>query len=195
VPLTSKLRAAVTAGFAVTAVAVPVALVPSPAAAATASTARACAGAGAAPTTGAKTSKAILCLLNKERTRRGLPPLRTDPRLAKAARGHSKDMVQRRFFEHTAPGDVTFVERIQRQRYTAGARNWTVGENLAWGTGTLATPRKIVRGWMNSPGHRANILSPRFREIGIGIARGVPVAGAANGAHAGATFTTDFGAR
>lgn len=184
-----KLRATFIAGVVATALGLPALLAPATASAA------ACAGAGGTPTSGAKTVKAILCLVNKERGKRGLKPLKLDRRLAKAARGHSNDMVQRRFFDHTAPGDVTFVERIQRQRYTAGARSWSVGENLAWGTGPLATPQRIVAGWMKSPGHRANILSKRFREIGIGIARGVPVAGAANGAHDGATYTTDFGAR
>lgn len=194
---TSKLRATLTAALAATAVAAPVLLAPAAAGAAkpAAKAAASCPAAGAAPTSSAKTVKTILCLLNKERSQRGLAPLRADARLAKAARRHSNDMVQRRFFDHTAPGDVTFVERIERQRYTAGSRGWSVGENIAWGTGSLATPAQIVRSWMRSPGHRKNILSPQFREIGIGVARGVPVAGAANGKHDGATFTTDFGTR
>lgn len=168
---------------------------PAAAAAPARASAAACPGAHQPPTTGPRTVKAIRCLLNRERRARGLAPLRPDPRLARAARGHARDMVQRRYFGHVAPGNVTVVDRVRRARYLAGARRWTVGENLAWGTGRLATPAQIVRGWMRSPGHRANILSPSFREIGIGVARGVPVAGAAAGKRAGATFTTTFGAR
>lgn len=193
---TSKLRATLTAALAATTVAVPVILAPAAAGAARpAAKAASCPGADAAPTAGAQTAKTILCLLNAERSQHGLKPLRLDRRLGKAAREHSHDMVQRRFFDHTAPGDVTFVERIQAERYTADSRGWSVGENIAWGTGSLATPARIVHSWMQSPGHRKNILSPQFREIGIGVAKGVPVAGAARGVNDGATFTTDFGAR
>jgi len=64
-----------------------------------------------------------------------------------------------------------------------------VGENIAWGSGSLATPREIERGWMRSPRHRANILSQRFREIGAGVAAGTPERAG------GATYTTDFGTR
>lgn len=135
---------------------------------------------------------ATLCLVNEQRAAHGLAPLRADPALARAARGHSRDMVTRRFFDHTAPGNVTFGERIRRARY-APKGAWSVGENLAWGSGALAEPISIVRSWMRSPGHRANILSSRFRAIGIGIARGVPVAASAALASSGATYTTTFG--
>lgn len=195
-PNSLKLAPALVAGLITTVLALlalstPASAAPSPARAAAA----ACPGAHQPPTTGPRTVKAIRCLVNRERRARGLAPLRIDPRLARAARGHARDMVHRRYFSHVAPGNVTFVDRIKRQRYTAGARRWVVGENLAWGTGKLATPAQIVRGWMRSAGHRANILSPSFREIGIGIARGVPVAAAAKGNLPGATFTTTFGAR
>src|SRR5919107_1385530 len=63
-----------------------------------------------------------------------------------------------------------------------------VGENLAWGQGNLATPRAIAVAWMNSPGHRHNILQPEFTEIGVGIVPGTP-----GDATWGATYTTDFG--
>ena len=73
------------------------------------------------------------------------------------------------------------------------ARGWSLGENIAWGTGRLATAAQIHRSWMNSPGHRANILQRSFREIGIGIETGVPVRLSA--AQSGATYTADFGVR
>ena len=161
------------------------------------------AGANAATCTDAHTTpaqdaraahRATLCLLNQERAAHGLRPLRSNDALATAARGHSRDMVRRSFFDHTAPGNVTFVDRIRRAHY-APRGSWSVGENLAWGSGNLAEPASIVANWMRSPGHRANILNGRFRAIGLGIARGVPIDASAAMARAGAVYTTDFGSR
>ncbi|MDO8185501.1 CAP domain-containing protein [Conexibacter sp. JD483] len=139
-------------------------------------------------------AEAILCMLNRERAARHLSPLRRNPRLTTAADGHSRDMVRRRYFAHTAPGRVTFVRRITRARYARGGAA-KLGENLAWGMGDPAAPSAVVSGWMHSPEHRANILDPAFRSIGIGIAAGVPVATASAAAASGATYTTDFGSR
>jgi uncharacterized protein YkwD len=136
---------------------------------------------------------AVLCLHNQIRAGRGLPLLRENAKLRRAAAGHSADMVTRSFFDHTAPGGATFVQRIFAARYASRRVAWSLGENLAWGTGSLATPRATVRAWMNSPGHRANILNAGFREIGIGIAHGAPVHVGA--AARGATYATDFGRR
>ncbi len=97
-------------------------------------------------------------------------------------------MVSRRFFEHTAPGGVSMVDRIFAARYVPRNAGWALGENLAWGTGSLATPRGIMRAWMNSPGHKANIVKRAYREIGIGVVTGIP-----SGDDAGATYTADFG--
>src|SRR4051794_20849000 len=129
---------------------------------------------------------ATLCLLNKIRHRHGLRKFHRNRRLGKAARRHSRAMARHHFFAH---GD--FLGRIRSARYLRGSRSWTVGENIAWGSFDYATPRSIVRGWMHSPPHRANILSGRFREIGIGVARGGPMSGVSRAA----TYTTDFGAR
>ena len=155
---------------------------PAPAAAAT------CKGADADPsTTSLKTVKrATICLLNQERGKRGLKKLKTNGRLSLASQRHSKSMVARKAFAHG-----NFVGRIKAARYLSGSGTWSVGENIAWGSGRLATPDEIVKAWMNSPPHRHNILSGKFREIGIGVARGVPVR--AN--YDGATYTTDFGRR
>ena len=136
---------------------------------------------------------AILCLHNAERARHGLPKLRENWRLRSAATSHSARMVLSHFFEHTTPGGLTMVERIRKHGYSSGAQAWSIGENIAWGSGRLATAAQIQRAWMNSPGHRANILERSFREIGIGIAPGVPVHLSA--AQSGATYTTDFGFR
>ena len=129
-----------------------------------------------------------LCLLNRERAQRGLRPLRLSKRLSRASEAHSRNMVRKRFFEHG-----NFVARIVNARYVTRRQAWALGENIAWGTGTLGTPAQTVRAWMHSPGHRANILSRRFRDIGIGIALGAPaVVHVSSGA---ATYTTDFGVK
>jgi uncharacterized protein YkwD len=136
---------------------------------------------------------AVLCLHNRERAKHGLSRLRENPRLRRAARRHSASMVDERYFDHTSPGGSTMVSRIRKTGYTRRARAWALGENIAWGSGGLATAAQIHRSWMNSAGHRANILDPSFREIGIGIETGLPVRLSA--AQSGATYTTDFGFR
>ena len=136
---------------------------------------------------------AVLCLHNAERARHGLPRLSENPRLRRAAARHTAHMVEARFFDHTSPAGSTMVDRIRRTGYTSGTRGWSIGENIAWGTGRLATAAQIQRSWMNSPGHRANILQRAFREIGIGIGTGVPVRVSAS--QSGATYTADFGVR
>ena len=141
-----------------------------------------------APGNEAVVRAAILCLHNQIRAGRGLPLLRENAKLRRAANAHSADMVSRGFFDHTAPGGSTFVQRIFAARYASNRVAWSLGENLAWGTGPLATPREIMNAWMGSPGHRANVVKRSYREIGIGIELGTPTAGAD-----GATYTTDFG--
>jgi uncharacterized protein YkwD len=157
-----------------------------------AASARACTGAAAAvrPASASLASAegATLCLVNQERQRRGLRPLRANARLRAAARDHSRDMVRRGYFEHGA-----FDRRIARRGYAGGRSIWTLGENIAWGTGELASASQIVDAWMHSPGHRENILYPGFRDAGVGVAPGVPDA-AARG-QGGATYTLDFGTR
>ena len=129
---------------------------------------------------------ATFCLLNQQRHSHGVRALRENGDLDRASGRHSRDMVRNQYFAH---GD--FVGRIRAVGYLSGAGSWYVGENIAWGAGSYATPAGIVRIWMNSPPHRHNILSSGFREIGIGVARGTPRAGLSDGA----TYTTDFGTR
>ncbi|MGH2949583.1 MAG: CAP domain-containing protein, partial [Solirubrobacteraceae bacterium] len=138
----------------------------------------------------ARVRSAILCLHNQVRARDGLPAMRENARLRRAALGHSRAMVADGFFEHTTPRGVTMVDRIMRARYVRRDQGWALGENLAWGTGSLATARGAVQAWMDSPGHRANILKRSYRELGVGVVVGVPVSDAA-----GATYTVDFGVR
>ena len=137
-------------------------------------------------------SKATVCLLNRERTRRGMRALRVNRRLSLAALAHTQDMVEQRYFEHVSRSGLDVVDRLLSTGYLGRVRSWAVGENLAWGTDSLSTPRQTVAAWMDSPSHRHNILNRRFREIGIGVVLHTP-----NGERApvAATYTTTFGYR
>ena len=148
------------------------------------------ANAGAIPT-GERSSiqharRQTLCLVNHERAQHGLRPLRLNKRLSRASLRHSRNMIRKHYFDHG-----NFVARIVNARYVSRRQAWALAENIAWGTGSLATPAQTVRAWMHSPGHRANILNPRFRDIGIGIAVGAPAL--VHAAASAATYTTDFG--
>ena len=156
-----------------------------------ASASEACSAANASASQASKRVlvRATLCVLNVQRARHDLRPLRLNRELSTAARRHSRAMVSGRFFSHDSAGGASFVDRIRDTGYLSGASSWFVGENIAYGSGDRSSPRSIGRAWMNSPPHRANILSTSFREIGIGLALGTPVGGG------GATYTTDFGRR
>jgi len=135
------------------------------------------AGAGARSLSSPEAS--LLQTMNSVRTSRGLPPLRLDVRLLRAARGHSADMMHRQYFAHGA-----VAARVLAQR----ARGPVYGEDLAWGTSVTA--QWVVDKWLASPRHRAVMLRRGFRRIGIGIAYGT-FAG-----HGGAAVVTaDFAGR
>jgi len=137
-----------------------------------------------------RTRQLTLCLLNEERARYGLGPLRGEGRLELAAQRYADEMVDRRFFEHVDPGGLDPQDRILMAGYPA-TNAWT-GENLAWGTGPEGSPVEIVDNWMHSPGHKANILRGAFTEIGIGVAFDVPER-LDDDADPGATYVTTFG--
>jgi uncharacterized protein YkwD len=133
---------------------------------------------------------ATLCLINGVRRAHGLATLRLNAQLSRAARGHSRDMVRRRYFAHNTPEGLSPAHRVRGTGYLAGNRRWLVGETLAWWRGS-ATPATIVRGWMHSPPHRHVLLEPSFRDIGIGVVLGTP----RPPGRGGATYSADFGAR
>jgi uncharacterized protein YkwD len=134
-------------------------------------------------------SSAALRLLNAARAAHGAPPLRLDRRLLRAARRHSRDMVVHRYFAHESRSGERPSARIARTGWMRGRGIWRVGENLAWGTGRKGRPAAIVAAWLRSPVHRRVMLRRSYRVVGVGIARGTPIAGAA----AGRTYTADFG--
>jgi len=156
-----------------------------------------CANSTLRPTTGdlALIRAATLCLINRERAAHGERPLHANARLRRAAQQHTNSMVAHDYFEHVGPGGSgggTPLARMRAVGYISSSRvGYEVGENIAWGTLALATPRAIVAAWMHSPGHRANILDPRYRETGIGVSPHPPAALAQG--QPGAIYTQDFG--
>ncbi|HEV2591065.1 MAG TPA: CAP domain-containing protein [Gaiellaceae bacterium] len=115
------------------------------------------------PTAGASTmtspESSLLHQMNVVRAEHGLKPLSVDSRLEQAARFHSHEMLSNDVFEHGA-----FGTRMARFRI----HGTLAGENLAWGTGSLGTAKAVVAAWLASPEHRANLLRPSFRRVGIG---------------------------
>jgi uncharacterized protein YkwD len=152
-----------------------------------------CANADLTPTAGNLdlVDAATLCLVNRERAGQGEASLRPDAALACAAQNHSDDMAAGDYFEHIGPSGDTPVSRMRACGYNLNANlGYEAGENIAWGTLWLATPRSIVAAWMASPGHRANILDAHYRDTGIGVSPH-PLSSLANG-QAGAMYTQDF---
>ena len=147
-----------------------------------------CAHSGDLPGPGARAelAAAVLCLLNAERAREGLPPLARDARLDDAAQAHAEDMGRRRFYAHDNPSGLSPDRRMRAAGYDGSA----TGENIHWGVGRHATPARIMRDWMNSPGHRANILRRSFTRVGIGVASEPPQFGAG---HVVGVYVQNFG--
>ncbi|MEV7611939.1 CAP domain-containing protein [Streptomyces sp. NPDC089799] len=106
----------------------------------------------------------VVALVNKERAKVGCPSLAVNAKLMTAAQNHSKDMAAHGNMSHTGSDGSDPGTRITRAGYL-----WsTYGENVAYG---YATPQQVMTGWMNSPGHRQNILNCSFKEIGVGLAQ------------------------
>jgi uncharacterized protein YkwD len=134
---------------------------------------------------------AILCALNTERGARGLLAVSENGLLSHAAQGHADDMVARGFFAHVTPGGSTLLARIRATGYVADRRDWSLGETIAWAQDPLDTAGTLVRAWLASPEHRDVLLDPEFREVGIGLALGLPIVSEIGGA----TAVLDFGTR
>ncbi len=126
---------------------------------------------------------ATLCLVNAERARNGLAPLVDNTLLDLAAQRHAEDMTAAGYFSHDSADGRSFDQRIQAVGYAGSS----LAENIAWGGGSLGTPRRVVSGWMNSPGHRDNILNGALRDSGVGVAPGTPEGGG------GGTYVHDLG--
>ena len=126
---------------------------------------RGCRGAGARRARGAVLRRAVLCLINQQRSRNGLNRLRANRRLARAAKRHAVDMARHNYFSHVSLSGSSPLRRVRATGWRRG-----VGEALAWVCGVQATPRGVVTGWMGSQSHRAIIMG-RGRAVGLGYKR------------------------
>jgi uncharacterized protein YkwD len=144
--------------------------------------------------TRARAEAAAVCVINKLRRRRGRHRLQHSSQLYAAAQRHAADMVSRHYFSHTGRNGSTVADRVKATGYLDGAGTWTLGENLAWGTGSISTARAIVRGWMSSVGHRRALLRHRYRDAGLALSVGAPVTGIAESVNAG-TYVHVLGTR
>jgi uncharacterized protein YkwD len=135
----------------------------------------------------------LLVELNQIRVGHGLVPLKLNDALSAAADQHTTEMLQDGYFAHSSADGSSFWKRIQHY-YPSGAYHvWSVGENLVWSGGALDATGALNL-WMASPEHRANILSPRWREIGISALSETGAPGAFGGDSV-TLVATDFGAR
>jgi uncharacterized protein YkwD len=135
---------------------------------------------------------AIRCYLNRQRAKRGFKKLDNDRRLQRASQKHNEVMLKKGCFSHECPGEASLEARLRGVEYLIGGLlGWTYGENIAYGGEYLGTPKAIVKAWMHSPGHKANILNSQFKDVGVGFSPGIP----GNPNADGGTYTTDFGMR
>ena len=124
-----------------------------------------CHGAGARHASPAVLRRAMLCLVNRARMSAGLSPFRAERHLARAASRHAADMGRRHYFAHVSPSGKSPMSRARSAGWRGG-----VGEVIAWGCGTLSSPRATLNAWLNSPPHRA-ILLGNARRAGVGVKR------------------------
>ena len=136
---------------------------------------------------------ALLAQVNAFRAAHGLAPLRVSPFLAAAARAHSTQMARLGYFSHNSANGSPFSSRISTYYPARGYRSWTVGENLLWSSPGVGAARALKL-WLSSPPHRANLLSPRWREIGLAAVHANRAPGV-YGNSPTTIVTADFGAR
>lgn len=137
------------------------------------------------------TERAMLRLINQARTSRGLNAVRSYDALRRAARAHSTDMLRRDYFAHSSLSGLTAGARARRAGYgVSGWSQWSVGEVIAWGGGSLGSPQVVFKAWMGSSGHRSIILGKRWRDVGVGCSLGT-----FRGIGGVYMWTVDFGRR
>jgi uncharacterized protein YkwD len=120
-----------------------------------------------------KIRKAITCLVNKERSRRDRHVLRPNRRLERAAQHHDDAMLAQDCFRHRCKGEPGFNHRVRKSGYTRGERAYGFAEDLGYEN----TPRQMIGRWLHSPINRHRMLHRDFRDIGVGVGWGAPVAG------------------
>ncbi|HYM55856.1 MAG TPA: CAP domain-containing protein [Solirubrobacteraceae bacterium] len=158
-------------------------------------TASACPGASLRPN-GADApavTTATLCLINRIRAAHHVRPLRSNRALGHVAAGQLSSMVRRNYFADVRPSGQTPMSLVRASSYRAHTAGLSVGENLAWGTGSYATPAHIVAEWMASPPHRQIMLSGEYRDAGVAVTAAVP--SILSPSRHGATYAIEFGVR
>jgi uncharacterized protein YkwD len=146
------------------------------------------------PTTGtAGLERSVLAEVNALRRSHGLVPLRLSPQLSAAAQAHSATMARRGFFRHESADGSAFWERVRRYYTARGYGRWSVGENLLWSSPNVDA-RGALRMWLNSPSHRRTLLTPEWREIGLGAVHVASAPGTYGGREV-TILTADFGVR
>ena len=133
----------------------------------------------------------VFAAINDLRRAQGLAPLRLSRALSLAAGEHSLSMAEHGYFEHLSLDGSPFTRRVVAV-YAPGARRWSVGENLVWASPGLSA-RQVLNLWLASPPHRATLLSPAWRDVGLGAVRAV--AGGVYGGRVVTILTADFGVR
>ena len=137
---------------------------------------------------------AVVHEMNRVRSARGLRPLRAAPSLRSAARSHSQAMIADDFFGHDSADGTVFSERIKRYYTSRGFARWSVGEALMASQGRALDAEAIVAAWLESPSHRTIVLSPTWRDAGIGVLYAPSTPETFGGAEA-IVVTADFGLR
>lgn len=117
-----------------------------------------------------KLRKAVVCLVNRERSKRDRSRLDRNGKLEGAAQDHTDVMLAKDCFRHKCPGEPGLGHRIKRSGYTKGQRSWRFAENL----GFEKTPRQMVKLWLESSFNRRNMLDAGFRDLGVGVGWGAP---------------------
>jgi uncharacterized protein YkwD len=156
-----------------------------------------CAGEDSSPNghNDALIDSATLCLMNEIRAARHLPALRFSASLRRIASGQARDMVRGHYFGDQSISGQSPLSRILASSYVAhqAKLHLHAAQNIGWGTGHTATPAGIVKAWMESPPHRAIILTASYRDAGVGVSPSVP--SGFSGQWHGGTYAAEFGTR
>jgi uncharacterized protein YkwD len=136
---------------------------------------------------------ALVDQVNVLRASHGLARLRISPALSAAANAHSASMAKKGYFSHNSANGASFSQRLAYFYPARGFRSWSVGENLLYGSPDIGAVRALKL-WLASPPHRANLLNPRWREIGLAAVHSTSAPGVYHNAPA-TIVTADFGAR
>jgi uncharacterized protein YkwD len=136
---------------------------------------------------------ALLAQINAFRVAHGLSRLQINGALTGAADGHSGQMAKLGYFSHSSANGQSFSQRLAQVYSPHGFHSWTVGENLVWGGPDIGAV-SAFKAWLASPPHRANLMNPRWREVGLGAVHSTRAPGVYGG-RAATIVTADFGAR